>query len=188
MKLKRIVFSKKDNRDETDKKWDLALGSVLGAAGGSSVGTSIGKAIEDDGRFDREVTEKDLEKRKIKRAGKIDKEYNKLIKEAEKQSDPIKKIVETDNLEKTKGLKLKNLESEFKVSKDKLKDARISGKPIKVKRKLALPLAAAGAVIGTVVGSKYGRDNNLKKQRDKIEDAAGDRVAEVIRGIGKKGK
>lgn len=184
MKLKRIVFSKKDNRDETDKKWDSALGSVLGAAGGSSVGTSIGKAIEDDSRFDREVTEKDLEKRKIKRAGKIDKEYNKLIKEAEKQSDPIKKIVETNNLEKTKGLKLKNLESEFKVSKDKLKDARISGKPIKVKRKLALPLAAAGAVIGAV----YGRDNNLKKQRDKIEDAAGDRVAEVIRGIGKKGK
>lgn len=43
MKLKRIVFSKKDNRDETDKKWDSALGSVLGAAGGSSVGTSIGK-------------------------------------------------------------------------------------------------------------------------------------------------
>lgn len=109
MKLKRIVFSKKDNRDETDKKWDSALGSVLGAAGGSSVGTSIGKAIEDDSRFDREVTEKDLEKRKIKRAGKIDKEYNKLIKEAEKQSDPIKKIVETNNLEKTKGLKLKKL-------------------------------------------------------------------------------
>lgn len=63
-----MVFSKKDSRDETDKKWDSALGSVLGAAGGSSVGTSIGKAIEDDGRFDREVTEKDLEKRKIKRA------------------------------------------------------------------------------------------------------------------------
>lgn len=182
MKLKRMVFSKKDSRDETDKKWDSALGSVLGAAGGSSVGTSIGKAIEDDGRFDREVTEKDLEKRKIKRAGKIDKEYNKLIKEAEKQSDPIRKIVEADNLKKTKGLKLKELESEFKVSKDKLKDARISGKPIKVKRKLALPLAATGAV----VGSKYGKDNNLKKQRDKIEDAVGDRAAEIIRGNKKK--
>lgn len=187
MKLKRMVFSKKDSRDETDKKWDSALGSVLGAAGGSSVGTSIGsKAIEDDGRFDREVTEKDLEKRKIKRAGKIDKEYNKLIKEAEKQSDPIRKIFEADNLKKTKGLKLKELESEFKVSKDKLKDARISGKPIKVKRKLALPLAATGAVIGAVVGSKYGKDNNLKKQRDKIEDAVGDRAAEIIRGNKKK--
>ena len=182
-----MVFSKKDSRDETDKKWDSALGSVLGAAGGSSVGTSIiGKAIEDDGRFDREVTEKDLEKRKIKRAGKIDKEYNNKLIKAEKQSDPIRKIFEADNLKKTKGLELKELESEFKVSKDKLKDARISGKPIKVKRKLALPLAATGAVIGAVVGSKYGKDNNLKKQRDKIEDAVGDRAAEIIRGNKKK--
>lgn len=186
MKLKRVTFSKKDNRDNIDKKWDSALGSILGAAGGSSIGTNIGKVIENDGRFDREVTETDLEKRKVKRAGRIDKEYNKLIKEAEKQSDPIKKIIETDNLKKTKGLKLKELESEFKVGKDKLRDARISGKPLKVKRKLALPLAATGAIIGAVVGSNYGRDNDLKRQRDKIEDAAGDRVADIIRGNKKK--
>lgn len=180
------MFSKKDDRNETDKKWDSALGSVLGAAGGSSVGTNVGKAIEEDGRFDREVTEKDLEKRKIKRAGRVDKEYNKLIKDAEKQSDPILKQVESDNLKKTKGLKLKELEGELKIGKDKLKEARISGKPIKVKRKLALPLAAAGAIAGSVIGYKYGRDNNLKKQRNKIEDAAGDRAAQVIRGKNKK--
>jgi hypothetical protein len=42
--------------------------------------------------------------------------------------------------------------------------------------------------IGAGIGAVYGLGNNLKKQRDKIEDAAGDRVAEVIRGIGKKGK
>jgi hypothetical protein len=29
---------------------------------------------------------------------------------------------------------------------------------------------------------QFGRDNNLKKQRDKIEDAAGDRVADIVRG------
>jgi tetrahydromethanopterin S-methyltransferase subunit G len=44
------------------------------------------------------------------------------------------------------------------------------------------------AAIGAGIGAVYGLGNNLKKQRDKIEDAAGDRVAEVIRGIGKKGK
>ena len=44
------------------------------------------------------------------------------------------------------------------------------------------------AALGAIIGAVYGRDNNLKKQRDKIEDAAGDRVAEVIRGIGKKGR
>ena len=42
--------------------------------------------------------------------------------------------------------------------------------------------------VGAGMGAVYGLGNNLKKQRDKIEDAAGDRVAEVIRGIGKKGK
>ena len=182
MKLKRIMFSKKDDRDETDKKWDSAFGSMLGAAGGSSTGTNVGKAIEDDGRFDKEVTEKDLERRKVKKAGKIDKEYNKLIKEAEKQSDPILKQVESDNLRKTKDLKLKDLEGELKTGKDKLKSARLSGKSIKVKRKLALPLAAAGAIAGAIIGAVYGRDNNLKKQRDKIEDAAGDRVADIVRG------
>ena len=38
------------------------------------------------------------------------------------------------------------------------------------------------AALGAGIGAVYGRDNNPKKQRDKIEDAAGDRVAGIVRG------
>lgn len=51
----------------------------------------------------------------------------------------------------------------------------------KKKRKLKIATAAI-PIAGAIIGAVYGRDNNLKKQRDKIEDAAGDRVADIVRG------
>ena len=57
---------------------------------------------------------------------------------------------------------------------------------VKSGKKLYKPVKKVGKY--AAIGAVYGLGNNLKKQRDKIEDAAGDRVAEVIRGIGKKGK
>lgn len=55
-----------------------------------------------------------------------------------------------------------------------------------MKKRAAKVGIAALPVAGAVVGSLYGYDNNLKKQRDKIENAAGDRAAEIIRGNKKK--
>lgn len=41
-------------------------------------------------------------------------------------------------------------------------------------------------IAGAILGATYGYQNNLKKQRNKIEDAAGDRVAGIIKGKKKK--
>lgn len=46
--------------------------------------------------------------------------------------------------------------------------------------------AAAIPIAGAILGATYGYQNNLKKQRNKIEDAAGDRVAGIIKGKKKK--
>lgn len=46
-------------------------------------------------------------------------------------------------------------------------------------------ISTSGAVIGSILGGIYGRDNDLRKQRRKMEDAAGNKVAESIKGIGK---
>ena len=51
-----------------------------------------------------------------------------------------------------------------------------------MKRGAAKVGIASLPIAGAVIGSLYGRDNNLKKQRNKIEDAAGDKVVEIIKG------
>lgn len=45
---------------------------------------------------------------------------------------------------------------------------------------------AALPIAGALLGAAYGHQNNLKKQRNKIEDATGDRIADMIRGGSKK--
>ena len=55
------------------------------------------------------------------------------------------------------------------------------------KKKKNLKIATSALpVAGAILGATYGYQNNLKKQRNKIEDAAGDRVAGIIKGKKKK--
>lgn len=55
------------------------------------------------------------------------------------------------------------------------------------RKKIAFKVGiAALPVAGAILGAAYGHDNNLKKQRNKIEDAAGDRVAGIIKKKEKK--
>ena len=102
-----------------------------------------------------------------------------------KKSDLIEKTKRNEHQSKEIGLK-------FLDNKKKFLDKPLEelNETVKSGKKLYKPVKKVGkyAAIGAGIGAVYGLGNNLKKQRDKIEDAAGDRVAEVIRGIGKKGK
>lgn len=71
-----------------------------------------------------------------------------------------------------------------------LKEAADIGKEVnkkvklaKIKRGLAYAGVVALPVAGSVLGSLYGRDNDLRKQRRKAEDAIGDNVAKKLKNL-----
>ncbi len=172
MKLKRDkLFSKKKDkeRSDSDKKWDSVLGAGLGATAGvlgSKKLAKVTKGLRDtnDNDFLLNISEK-----------------NGLYKNQKRKEELLSKIPQHRSPDEE--IELKNLGEESKIL---LKKSKKALKRFKLKKRAAKVGIAALPVAGAVVGSLYGHDNNLKKQRDKIENAAGDRAVEIIRGNKKK--
>lgn len=170
MKVKRDkLFSNKKNdkekRSESDKKWDSVLGAGLGAAAGVIGSKELAKVTKElrntnDDDFLLNVSEK-----------------NGLYKNQKRKEELLSKIPQHRSPDEE--IELKNLGEESKIQ---LKKSKKALKRFKLKRGAAKVGIASLPIAGAVIGSLYGRDNNLKKQRNKIEDAAGDKVVEIIKG------
>lgn len=169
------------------KKWDRAYGGIVGAVGGEIAGERIGKLIEEDGRFDRPMTSMDINDRYDSRTtrstilGNLNRKYRKFLNKRILRKADFETNTEDENLEK----KLKAI---AKANRDAANDEiKALGKMAKrgrhrmKKARFALPLAVAGTVGGYALGSNYGRDNDLRRQRKKAEDAIGDHVADSLR-------
>ena len=169
MKVKRDkLFSKKDDRkerSESDKKWDSVLGAGLGATAGVIGSKKLAKVTKElrntnDDDFLLNVSEK-----------------NGLYKNQKRKEELLSKIPQHRSPDEE--IELKNLGEESKIQ---LKKSKKALKRFKLKRGVAKVTIASLPISGAVIGSLYGRDNNLKKQRNKLEDAAGDKVVEIIKG------
>lgn len=165
--LRKKIFSKKENngddRTKKDKSWD----SVYGAGVGGAVGVIGSSKIYKKTKNLRENTQDILDKIN-------DKYEEKALKIGEGTA-----IDETDK----PGMwaKERNNAELHNINNNSRKRAI---KRVKVKKGLAQAGIVALPVIGSVLGSLYGRDNDLRKQRRKMEDATGDKVASTIKNLG----
>lgn len=185
MIIKRKLFSGK--RSEKDKKWDSVYGGSVGIGLGASGGYGLGKLNERLDLVGPKVTDKKLRKDAEKMSQKISKEFEKSINKVKKDPniDPMGKELLKTSYEKAKNYKLNRLVND--PLKEKIADLEMKTKKgivVKDSKKLVLPLTIGGAVVGSVLGSLYGRDNDLRRQRKKMEDAAGDKVASTIKNLG----
>lgn len=185
MIIKRKLFS--DKRSEKDKKWDSVYGGGVGIGLGASGGYGLGKLNERLDLVGPKVTDKKLRKDAEKMSQKISKEFEKSINKVKKDPniDPMGKELLKTSYEKAKNYKLNRLVND--PLKEKIADLEMKTKKgivVKDSKKLVLPLTIGGAVVGSVLGSLYGRDNDLRRQRKKMEDAAGDKVASTIKNLG----
>lgn len=184
MIIKRKLFSKE--RSKSDIASDAAAGAGMGALVAGSGRLSYEKTFNPQ----EEVTEESIRKKYRKKSNQ---DTNKLRMKHRysnakqtvksiftgKRLDPIEKSKIKENQTKEIGLKfLDNKKKFLDKPLDELNEAAKQGK------KLLKPVKKVGkyAAIGAGIGAAYGLGNNLKKQRAKIEDAAGDRAARVIRG------
>lgn len=163
MVIKRKLFSKEAERKKSDKEWDAALGAGIGAAAGVAGKMKLEK-INSIKKL-KNATNARINKVHDYRTEKVETEMQRRINAS---VDPFEKSV-LDEVKRGK----------HKIINDSRKNMiETVGKK---KRKLKIATAAI-PIAGAIIGAVYGRDNNLKKQRDKIEDAAGDRVADIVRG------
>lgn len=167
MLIKRKLFSKDEKRKESDKKWDSVLGAGLGTAAGISGALKI-NSLKSVKKL-KNATNARINKVHDYLADKMEEDMQKKINSS---SDPFNKYV-TDEARRKKHDIINNARRKMIKSVGKKK------KNLKIATS-ALPVA------GAILGATYGYQNNLKKQRNKIEDAAGDRVAEIIKGKKKK--
>lgn len=168
-KFRKKTFSlkKKDNNKRTkkDKSWDSVYGAGVGAVAGSLGSATIYKNTK---RL-RENTQDILDE---------------INDKAEDRALDIEKKVAKDGIDKPKDwAKELNGAELHKANRERANKAI---KNIKIRKGLAKTGIIAFPILGSVLGSLYGRDNDLRKQRRKMEDAAGDKVAESIKNIGKK--
>ena len=192
MIIKRKLFSKDDNRDSKDKKWDSIYGSAVGTVGGGLAGKGIHKTLDKLGILDKEITTEKLAKDREDKAYKLNKENEKLHrlnkkykldKKLIKEGDIVAQAVKDINLDKDLSDKINDLHYKSGKKIKEVEELAKQGKKLIVKRKLKAPLIISGSLVGATLGSLYGKDNNLTKQRRKAEDAVGDKVAEKIKGI-----
>lgn len=194
MIIRRKLFSKeeKQERSKSDITSDVTVGAGMGALITGSGRLSYEKAFNPQ----KEVTEDSIKKLYRKKSNR-DTDKLKMKHRYSNAKQAVKDIVtgkKSDLIEKTKRNEhqSKEIGLKFLDNKKKFLDKPLEelNETVKSGKKLYKPVKKVGkyAAIGAGIGAVYGLGNNLKKQRDKIEDAAGDRVAEVIRGIGKKGK
>lgn len=169
MILIRKQFSKKkedrEKRSEFDKKWDSVLGAGLGATAGVIGSKELAKVTKEL----RNTNDDDFLLNVSKKNG--------LYKNQKRKEELLSKIPQHRSPDEE--IELKNLGEESKIQ---LKKSKKALKRFKLKRGAAKVGIASLPIAGAVIGSLYGRDNNLKKQRNKIEDAAGDKVVEIIKG------
>jgi hypothetical protein len=167
--LKSGNFWLSEDTTKPNKGWDAALGAGIGATAGVAGKMKLEK-INSIKKL-KNATNARINKVHDYRTEKVETEMQRRINAS---VDPFEKSV-IDEVRRGKHDIINNSRKNMIETVGKKK------------RKLKIATAAI-PIAGAIIGAVYGRDNNLKKQRDKIEDAAGDRVAEVIRGIGKKGK
>ena len=163
MLIKRKLFSKDEKRKESDKKWDSVLGAGLGTAAGISGALKI-NSLKSVKKL-KNATNARINKVHDYRTEKVETEMQRRINAS---VDPFEKSV-IDEVRRGKHDIINNSRKNMIETVGKKK------------RKLKIATAAI-PIAGAIIGAVYGRDNNLKKQRDKIEDAAGDRVADIVRG------
>lgn len=160
MRVQRL-FSKKDSRDKKDKSWDSVYGAGVGGALGTSGSIGLYKSTKGIRGFDRD---KFVKSYKADRLAHLDSEYTRLTA----SDNP------TDNLA---------ADGVLKEAADIGKEVNKKVKLAKIKRGLAYAGIVALPVAGSVLGSLYGRDNDLRKQRRKAEDAIGDNVAKKLKNL-----
>lgn len=177
MKIKRKKEEKP--RTEKDKSWDSVYGAGAGGAAGAIGSTAIYKGTKKL----RNTTSKSINDHFDNISKKIDEESLKGIKDP---TDLPGKIFAGPVDESNAGMGEYNINA----GKHNLNNAarKKALRKLKIKKRLAYSGIVAAPIIGSVLGSLYGRDNDLRKQRRKMEEAAGDKVAESIKGIGKKKK
>lgn len=165
MVIKRKLFSKEVERKKSDKKWDSVLGAGLGTAAGFIGSGKLAKVTKGLRNMNDE---------ELKEVAKNEVGYY-------KDGDRIKELFDKPphQLSPDEGIELNNL---GKKSEILLNKSEKTLKKLKRKKRAANIGMAALPVAGAILGAAYGYQNNLKKQRDKIEDAAGDRVADIVRG------
>lgn len=167
MVIKRKLFSKEAERKKSDKGWDAALGAGIGTAAGIAGKTKLEK-MKSIKKL-KNATNTRINKVHDYRTEKVETEMQKRINTT---VDPFEKSV-LDEVKRGK----------HKIINDSRKNViETVGK----KRRRLKIAAAAIPIAGAILGATYGYQNNLKKQRNKIEDAAGDRVAGIIKGKKKK--
>lgn len=163
MVIKRKLFSKEVERKKSDKTWDSVLGAGLGATAGVIGSNKLAKVTEvlrntDDKDFIKEENTKNDFYKKSSKLKDINKD---LHLSPDEIVDQMNKRMEIDSINKKSQKALKKFRLKKRVAKVGI---------------VAIPVA------GAIIGAAYGHQNNLKKQRNKIEDAAGDRVADIVRG------
>ena len=163
MVIKRKLFSKEVERKKSDKGWDAALGAGIGATAGVAGKMKLEK-INSIKKL-KNATNARRNKVHDYRTEKVETEMQRRINAS---VDPFEKSV-IDEVRRGKHDIINNSRKNMIETVGKKK------------RKLKIATAAI-PIAGAIIGAVYGRDNNLKKQRDKIEDAAGDRVADIVRG------
>lgn len=174
MIIQRLYSNKKESKEERNKKdksWDSVYGAGVGLASGVLGSGIVSKATKKI----RNTTDEEFSVNYKKD------EIDKLIKDKENilsDGDLGGRDAKIDNIHKKASL----INEERLKELPKFQKRRLRLKRINKTSMVALP------VIGSVVGGLYGRDNDLRKQRRKMEDAAGDKVAESIKNIGKKNK
>lgn len=185
MIIKRKLFSKNKEKQERSKT-DIASDAAVGAGIGAFMAGSGRLSYEKVNKPMEEVTKKSIE-RNYRRKSNWEtrkKEAKHFVSDVteffkRKKSDSLAKNFDKDSRLKEIGTEFINNKEEY-LNKPmrRLEEATKSGK------KLYRPAKKVGkyAMIGAGIGAAYGLGNNLKKQRKKIEDAAGDKVAKIIRG------
>lgn len=156
-------------RTEKDKSWDSVYGAGVGGAAGILGSTAIYKNTKNI----RENTQNIIDEINSKyedKADDIKRQTDKLTQEYDPVGNKFKKEIGDGKLNINNDLRKKAI------------------RKVKLKKGLAQAGIVVAPIIGSVLGSLYGRDNDLRKQRRKMEEAAGDKVAESIKGIGKKKK
>lgn len=169
MKPRRKLFSKNEKRKNSDKRWDSVLGAGLGTAAGFIGSGKLAKVTKGLRNMNDE---------ELKEVAKNEVGYY-------KDGDRIKELFDKPphQLSPDEGIELNNL---GKKSEILLNKSEKTLKKLKRKKRAANIGMAALPIAGALLGAAYGHQNNLKKQRNKIEDAAGDKIADMIRGGSKK--
>lgn len=168
--IRKKIFSKKekessnDDRTKKDKSWDSVYGAGVGGAAGM-IGSS---AIYKKTKSLRENTQ-DI----------LDEINDKYGEKALKIGDRTTIIDEADG--PGMWVKERNDAELHNINNNSRKKAI---KRVKIKKGLAQAGIVSLPVLGSVLGSLYGRDNDLRRQRKKMEDAAGDKVASTIKNLG----